>query len=314
MSDEPQKNDKTVESAKSKYDQMMENHPILYDNRKLPMTQTCMCWGIECGEGWYFPLADLSDILEGINQTFGKQYHFAIKAEQVKEKYGTLRFYYQIVPVYPLWRRILAAPWNWLAGTSIRAIRPVGFDEAKRISWAPKFTYWLYRGFFAISSFFLGGGKDTTTILSFVDRIVSYLINETEKKCFDTCEDCGMSIGENWSPRCETTGWITYICEKCAKEKRNGPYIVVMTPQEKSFYAARGARMDKELLKRDGRVYQKGEDITERWMEERRKREEEWKRADAEAEKNSDEKAKSAKPKNQAKKGKKNAKDSKKGN
>ena len=65
-------------------------------NRNLPMTETAMCWGFECGDGW-FPL---------INQLMSNiQHHLDWKnkdgevvpqvvLDQVKEKFGTLRFYY----------------------------------------------------------------------------------------------------------------------------------------------------------------------------------------------------------------------------
>jgi len=44
------------------------------------------------------------------------------------------------------------------------------------------------------------------------------IVREAEEKCYSTCEECGWQIGTNWSPRCQTTGWISYICEKCAKK------------------------------------------------------------------------------------------------
>jgi len=71
-------------------------YPKMMVNRNAPMTETCMCWGFECGDGW-FPI---------LNQLMGNiQHHIDWKnrteevvqqvvLEQVKEKFGTLRFYY----------------------------------------------------------------------------------------------------------------------------------------------------------------------------------------------------------------------------
>jgi hypothetical protein len=42
-------------------------------------------FGIECGDGWFDLLDDLSNKIEGLK--------LGIQATQVKEKYGTLRFY-----------------------------------------------------------------------------------------------------------------------------------------------------------------------------------------------------------------------------
>jgi hypothetical protein len=88
-----------------KYEELMKNCPILYSQRKLPMTETCMCWGITCGEGWYEPLAKLSVLLESYNHYY-KRYNLCVQASQVKEKFGTLRFYYDIVNVPCLWKKL----------------------------------------------------------------------------------------------------------------------------------------------------------------------------------------------------------------
>ena len=72
----------------------MERFPILFQDRTKPMTETCICFGIECPIGWYHILEQLCTILEFYNMEFTKNYGIAIVADQVKEKFGTLRFYY----------------------------------------------------------------------------------------------------------------------------------------------------------------------------------------------------------------------------
>ena len=58
-----------------------------------------------------------------------------------------------------------------------------------------------------------------------LDELAHKIIRDTETKCYSVCEQCGCVIGTNYSPRCETTGWITYICNNCAKAKGR-PYIM----------------------------------------------------------------------------------------
>ena len=62
-----------------------------------------MCWGFECGDGWFNILDQLmSNIQHHIdwnNQNFDKGYKqykqvAQVTLDQVKEKFGTLRFYY----------------------------------------------------------------------------------------------------------------------------------------------------------------------------------------------------------------------------
>jgi hypothetical protein len=71
--------------------QLIEKYPKIFRQVNLPMTQTCMCWGIECGDGWYDLLDSLCYcIQEHCNQT---EKIIQLEATQIKEKFGGLRFY-----------------------------------------------------------------------------------------------------------------------------------------------------------------------------------------------------------------------------
>ena len=77
-------------------EEFMSRFPILFQHRNKSMQETCMCWGIECPKGWYHILEQLCTILEFRNMEFTKNYGVAVVADQVKEKFGTLRFYYTV--------------------------------------------------------------------------------------------------------------------------------------------------------------------------------------------------------------------------
>lgn len=70
---------------------LVEKYPILYRDRYKDMIETCMCWGFEHGDGWFDIIDKLSEKIENINNL---NLGFIIVADQVKEKFGTLRFYY----------------------------------------------------------------------------------------------------------------------------------------------------------------------------------------------------------------------------
>jgi len=75
-------------------DKLFEKYPKIFRQKDLSMKETCMCWGIETGNGWY----DLIDSLCGVLQFNTEHNRYPqVEAVQVKEKYGTLRFYYRIV-------------------------------------------------------------------------------------------------------------------------------------------------------------------------------------------------------------------------
>jgi hypothetical protein len=71
-------------------DQLFKKYPKIFRQRKLPMSQTCMCWGINTGDGWYKIIDLLCSLLQW--DTDENEYP-QVEASQVKEKFGGLRFY-----------------------------------------------------------------------------------------------------------------------------------------------------------------------------------------------------------------------------
>jgi hypothetical protein len=78
-------------------------YPNIFVNRHGDMKETAMCWGFECGDGWYQVLDSLCGQIQHYtdwnNKNFEKGYTQykqvpQVVATQVKEKFGGLRFYY----------------------------------------------------------------------------------------------------------------------------------------------------------------------------------------------------------------------------
>lgn len=90
---------------KENTEKLYKKYTGLYMQKDLNMQQTAMCWGFSCGDGWYNIVDSLSrgisnhvDCLncEGFHDYKEKpedHVRVEIQAVQVKEKYGTLRFY-----------------------------------------------------------------------------------------------------------------------------------------------------------------------------------------------------------------------------
>ena len=69
--------------------------PIIYRGRNLGPDQNLMCFGFECGSGWYDLILDLSIQLEKITEKLradGMDPDYLPMVMQVKEKYGGLSF------------------------------------------------------------------------------------------------------------------------------------------------------------------------------------------------------------------------------
>jgi hypothetical protein len=91
-----------------------------------------------------------------------------------------------------------------------------------------KLAYMLMMLSIRLSCTFSACGKELTSeqerIKNLMDRRAEMIVRKAEDDCYKVCEECGCQIGTLWSPRCETRGWITYICDRCA-EKHNAEYI-----------------------------------------------------------------------------------------
>ncbi len=79
-------------------EKLFEKYPKIFKQKGLPMNETCMCWGIETGDGWYNIIDTLcSQIQWHIDKNLANHEdseEIQVEATQVKEKFGGLRFYY----------------------------------------------------------------------------------------------------------------------------------------------------------------------------------------------------------------------------
>jgi hypothetical protein len=94
--------------------QLCEKYPKIFADRHAPMTETAMCWGFECGDGWFKILDSLCANIQSHIDWSHKNHAWDVRwneenpedvrpvreivpqvvAVQVKEKFGGLRFYY----------------------------------------------------------------------------------------------------------------------------------------------------------------------------------------------------------------------------
>lgn len=104
-------------------DKLFHKYRAIFGQKDKPPTETAMCWGLECGNGWYNIIDTLCDLIQhSLDQSkkdvkryqellqdeslsiYSREAYTAglrraqdfpevIQATQVKEKFGTLRFY-----------------------------------------------------------------------------------------------------------------------------------------------------------------------------------------------------------------------------
>lgn len=65
-------------------------YPDLFRGRHKPMTETLMCWGFDCDDGWFELIENLCFAITEYCTAEGVEVPEVV---QVKEKFGGLRFY-----------------------------------------------------------------------------------------------------------------------------------------------------------------------------------------------------------------------------
>jgi len=70
--------------------ELYEKYPSLFRQTTLSKQESCMFWGIECGAGWY-------NIIDQLSAKLFEIYNDKIEYTQIKEKFGTLRVYVDVL-------------------------------------------------------------------------------------------------------------------------------------------------------------------------------------------------------------------------
>ena len=71
---------------------LYDKYPEIFRDHNKSMQETCMCWGFECSDGWFNLINKLCSDIYSIMKKHG----ILVVADQVKEKFGGLRFYIHI--------------------------------------------------------------------------------------------------------------------------------------------------------------------------------------------------------------------------
>lgn len=74
-------------------EKLMNDFPKLFRGTHEPITQNLMPFGCECGDGWFGLIYDLSKKIDDEAKRLELSDEYYPKLTQVKEKFGTLRYY-----------------------------------------------------------------------------------------------------------------------------------------------------------------------------------------------------------------------------
>ena len=69
--------------------------PVFFRQKDLDMAQTCMCWGIECGDGWRKPITEFVRKVKILNGILAPS-NMCIVASQIKSKWAEFTCYWNM--------------------------------------------------------------------------------------------------------------------------------------------------------------------------------------------------------------------------
>jgi hypothetical protein len=192
---------------KKEYDEYLcKVYPKMMVNRNLHMTETCMCWGFECGDGWFQILNQLMGNIQHHIDWKERQREVAIKfnrmTEQLKAGDSTL----------------FDEEYKDLIGSDFKEKRRQELiDREPQIvpEPIPQVTLDQVKEKFGTLRFYYSGG----------DEYISGLVSMAESMSGVTCEECG-------KPGTRTGGgWIKTVCVEHGGEDFDTPEDEYLTKE-----------------------------------------------------------------------------------
>ena len=184
---------------------LCEKYPKMMVNRTKPMMETCMCWGFECGDGWFNILDQLMGNIQHHIDWKDKQRKWAMDYNEMAAQAKAGNF--------DLFEEANKSLTNEEYKNE-RLAEIVTGDFRQVPESIPQVTLDQVKEKFGTLRFYYTGGDDV------IDGMVRMAESLTEV----TCEECG-NVGER-----RGGGWVHTYCTPCeeartlAREKANEEY------------------------------------------------------------------------------------------
>lgn len=174
--------------------ELCEKYPLIFADRHKPMTETCMCWGFDCGDGWFDLLDKLcANIQHHIdwshkNNKFDLEYNHRIE-EAKKGNLDPIQEYYK-----GLWGMNAESRIEETIKNGVREVRPI----------IPQVVAEQIKEKFGTLRFYYRGGDDYIHGMTTMAESISAVI----------CIGCGAPTDLK-----NDGGWIHNLCNTCEKKR-----------------------------------------------------------------------------------------------
>lgn len=188
---------------------LVQKYPKIFADRYADMKTTCMCWGFECGDGWYWLIDSLCSNLQWNTDKNNKDYVIKNKFLRtiIPFLYDGIRNHFpgkyninrkrQINPLVITRSFLLDLLLNWRKSLKFIHI------ESNRY---PQIVAAQVKEKFGGLRFYVNGASDRQYAI----------IHWAESLSYGICEKCGSTknIGS-------TQGWLRTLCEECRDPESN---------------------------------------------------------------------------------------------
>ena len=173
---------------------LCEKYPKMMVNRNKNMQETCMCWGFECGDGWFNILDQLMGNIQHHIDWKDKQRKWALDYNYMAAqcKAGNFDAFEESMK---------AVPNDEYKEKRLAEIIAGDFREVPES--IPQVTLDQVKEKFGTLRFYYSGGDD----------VIDGMVRMAESMSGVTCEECG-NPGES-----RGGGWIRTICEPCEEAR-----------------------------------------------------------------------------------------------
>ena len=174
---------------------LCEKYPKMMVNRNKDMMETCMCWGFECGNGWFNLLDQLMGNIQHHIDWKEKQRKWAIDYNTMatQAKAGNFDLFEESMT------GVISTEYK-----EKRLAEIVGGDFREVPKSIPQVTLDQVKEKFGTLRFYYTGGDD----------YISGMVTMAESMSGVTCEECG-NPGEQ-----KGGGWVRTICEPCETQRQ----------------------------------------------------------------------------------------------
>jgi hypothetical protein len=172
------------------------------------MTETCMCWGFACGDGWFNILDQLMGNIQHHIDWKEKQRNCAIKYNEMAQagKNGNAELFAELVAAEYADSPTISA--DYIRERCEDMIKNPLRDVSDPIT---QVTLDQVKEKFGTLRFYYSGGDD----------VIDGMVRMAESMSGVTCESCGTTAETNW-PKGENGGiggWVRTECKPCTAQR-----------------------------------------------------------------------------------------------